>query len=61
MSALDWEALPRMLWELCDGPCMRRGQDIYALDVPGRPRQWYCRSCYLELWIAAGRPEQVSA
>ncbi|WP_282958910.1 hypothetical protein [Actinoplanes teichomyceticus] len=40
---------------------MRRGQDIYALDVPGRPRQWYCRSCYLELWIAAGRPEQVSA
>lgn len=61
MSAIDFDTLPLLVWELCEGPCMRRGQTLYALDRPGRARRWYCRSCYFGRWVEAGRPGQVTA
>jgi hypothetical protein len=41
-----WASLDRMLYELCDGPCMRRGCHVYACDYPNGCRAWYCKSCY---------------
>lgn len=59
MSTLDYDLLPRMLWELCDGPCGRRGQTLYALvPNPDASRRWYCRSCYFDRWVEAGRPNR---
>ncbi len=56
--ALDFEVLPRLLQELCDGPCMQYREQVFAFDQPGRARRWYCRGCYITLWFAAGKPEQ---
>jgi hypothetical protein len=61
VSTLDFDLLPRMLWELCDGPCGRRGRTLYALDAPERQRQWYRQSCYFDRWVEAGRPERRTA
>lgn len=57
--ALDWEALPRLLQELCEGPCMQYREQVFGLDWPNGWRGWYCRSCYIDRWIAAGRPARA--
>jgi hypothetical protein len=58
MTALNWDAMPRLLQELCEGICMRYREEVFALDQPGRSRRWYCRGCYVGIWVDAGRPPQ---
>jgi hypothetical protein len=55
----DWDSLPRMLWELCDG-CPKYMVEIYALDLPNGVRLWLCKSCWGDAWRAAGGPPQLN-
>lgn len=41
----DWDSLPRLLQELCDGhPAICT--EVYAYDEDGR-RSWLCKSCWM--------------
>lgn len=58
---LDWDRLPRLLQDLCEG----HGSymlELFALDRVGAGgrvyRVWLCRGCYVDAWCAAGRPDQ---
>lgn len=41
----DWDALPRLLQELCDG-CPNIRPEVFGFDLPNGRRQWLCRTCY---------------
>lgn len=58
MSRLDWDTLPRMLQELCDGH-PGYSVEVYALDLPNGVRSWLCKGCYVRAWQAAGCPDQA--
>lgn len=44
----DWDNMPRLLQELCDG---HPGYVVaaYAFDVPGH-REWLCKHCWGKRW-----------
>jgi hypothetical protein len=44
----DWETLPRMLWDLCDGH-PGTSVELYAFDG-WTYRQWYCKGCWIKFW-----------
>lgn len=58
MTALDWDTMPRLLQDLCDGH-PGRSLELYRLELPNGVRQWLCKRCWVDAWIAAGRPEQT--
>ena len=58
-SVLDWDTLPRLLSELCEGHG-RYMLELYRLDYPNGGRTWLCRGCYVTAWVAAGRPAQAA-
>jgi hypothetical protein len=45
----DWDTMPRLLQELCDG---HPGYVIaaYAFDGFGH-REWLCKHCWLKRWV----------
>jgi len=47
----DWEKLPRLLDEECDGPHGNR-TEVYRFDRPDMPSLWYCQHCYIPAWRA---------
>jgi hypothetical protein len=44
----DWETLPRLLQELCEGHPSIVVQ-VWAFDGYG-PRMWLCRHCWISAW-----------
>lgn len=62
MTTDRWEMLPRLLGEICGGTVSRghgrRVDEVFRLDYESGGHTWLCRSCWVEAWIAAGRPEQ---
>jgi hypothetical protein len=60
MTAPDWDKLPRMLGEYCDGPHGGMGFAVYAFDSPAGHRSWYCQSCWLAVSRARERPTEAA-
>lgn len=56
VTTLDWDALPRLLSDLCDMGHYREA--LYRLDYPSGGSTWLCRGCYIAPYTAAGRPPQ---
>ncbi len=52
----DWDALPRLLSDLCDMGHYR--EELFRLDYPAGGHTWLCRTCYVPAYITAGRPPQ---
>ena len=50
VNPLDWEQIPRMLQELCDG------HPGYSVELYRLGRSWFCKNCFVREWEAAGRP-----
>lgn len=46
----DWESMPRLLWDLCDGH-PGRSVELYAFDH-GPCRLWLCKGCWASAWEA---------
>lgn len=43
---IDWDGLPRLLQELCDGhPGF--AQVVYRFDHPGGSPSWLCQPCFI--------------
>lgn len=55
LTLADWDTLPRMFRELCDGH-PQYVEVVYALDLPIGVRDWLCRSCWLRRWRAMVNP-----
>jgi hypothetical protein len=57
VTAIDWDALPRLLSEQCDGH-PGYSTAVYRLDHPGGGRSWLCQHCYIRaLRITAPQPD----
>lgn len=59
---IDWDAFAplggRMLQELCEGRCGSYREQVFRLERPAGVVVWECRGCWLDDWVAAGRPAQ---
>lgn len=52
---VDWEALPRLLQELCDGH-LDYAVAVYRYDRPGGGHSWLCQACFIRALSDRSQP-----